>query len=257
MVKSISVLAIISCLVVSCKDNTSKQTMNDTSKPVIITAAGTVEGNEQFQSTLSALSPAQLDSAKKNIASAKSLLMDGMLIMRSDDDYESLTLQNFSKKEKAFSHAGILFKENNDFFVYHSMTGLENPSGTIRRDAFDTFVNPIKKTGFGLFNYQLNATERDNLHEIFVKGHEKGIPFDVFFNLKSDDSLYCSEMIYKSLKKATNNRVVLPTSFVMNFKPKIMGYKFNTMVFKKFEYVALDDLYLNQYCKEVKRVKYK
>lgn len=191
------------------------------------------------------------------IATVKPLLQSGMLIMRSDDDYESLTLQNFSNTEKVFSHAGLLFKEDSGFVVYHSMTGVENPKGTIRKDSYDVFVNPKQKTGFGVFKYSISDKEVNKLYKIIKKGYDDKIPFDMFFNLKTDDSLYCSEMIYKGLKKATNNRIVIPNSYMINFKPKIMGYKYNTAFLKRFEYIALDNLYLNKFCTEVKRVAYR
>jgi Permuted papain-like amidase enzyme, YaeF/YiiX, C92 family len=192
-----------------------------------------------------------------DIETVKPLLQSGMLIMRSDDDYESLTLQNFSNTEKVFSHAGLLFKEDSGFVVYHSMTGVENPKGTIRRDSYDVFVNPKQKTGFGIFKYKISDKEVAKLHQIIKKGYDDKVPFDMFFNLKTDDSLYCSEMIYKGLKKATNNRVIIPNSFMINFKPKIMGYKYNSAFLKRFEYIALDNLYINQFCTEVKRVAFR
>lgn len=190
------------------------------------------------------------------IKAAKELLKDGALVMRSDNDFESLTLQNFSKREQSYSHSGIAFKEAGGYVVYHCMSGNENPDGACRRDPFDSFVNPAKKTGFGIFQYQLSDTEKDKLHNIMKKNHAAKMPFDMTFNLKSDDSLYCSEMIYKGLKTATGGRVILPSSYIDNFKPKILGYKFNNAFFKKFEYIGLDDLYLNPFCKEVIRVKY-
>jgi Permuted papain-like amidase enzyme, YaeF/YiiX, C92 family len=194
--------------------------------------------------------------ALQEISKARAMLQDGELITRSDDDFESLTLQNFSKKERVYSHAGIVFKEGTIFMVYHCIAGIENPDGRCRKDPYDSFVNPSKKTGFGLFTYTLSDKETDSLHCIFRKNFADKIPFDIFFNLKSNDSMYCSEMIYKSLKAATRGRIVVPTSVINNFKPKIIGYKLNNVFLKKFEYIGIDDLYLNPFCKELMRVKY-
>ncbi len=239
------------CIFTGCMSSSGK---NEPKKPAAI------QEKEGFADSVmvreSGLTAAQLQASKKEIISVKPMLNDAMLVMRSDNDYESLTLQNFSKRERVYSHAGLLFREGDDFMVYHSMTGLENPSGTIRRDPFDSFVNPSQKTGFGLFQYRLNAGESRQLHALLKKGFEDKTPFDIFFNLKSDDSLYCSEMIYKNLLKATAGRVVLPFSYILDFHPKIMGYKHNHVNFKRFEYIGLDDLYLNPFCQEVKRVAY-
>jgi hypothetical protein len=190
------------------------------------------------------------------IEKAKSLLADGELITRSDNDFESLTLQNFLKRDRSFSHCGIGFKEDSTFWVYHIITGTENPGGLVRSDPFDSFVNPSMKTGFGIFKYRINDKETDRFHAILKKNYEDKIPFDVTFNFKSEDSLYCSEMIYKALKKATNNKLTIPTSALTNFKPKIFGFKYNNTFFKHFEYVGIDDLYMNQFCTELIRVKY-
>jgi uncharacterized protein YycO len=193
----------------------------------------------------------------KDVAAAEKMLQDGDLVTRSDDDFESITLQNFSNTDRTYSHSGIAFKEDSGFVVYHSMTGAENPSGSCRKDPIDSFVNPVKKTGFGIFRYALSAHEKEQLHAIVKHNHQVGIPFDVTFNINSDDSLYCSEMIYKGLKAATNNRIVLPVTLLKNFRPKIMGYKYNQAFLKKFEYISIDNLYLNSFCKEVIRVKYR
>lgn len=190
------------------------------------------------------------------IKNAAGLLQDGDLVMRSDNDFESLTLQNFSDSDRTYSHSGIAFKEEAGFVVYHSMTGIENPSGLCRKDPFDSFISPARKTGFGIFRYQLSPAEKETFHGLLTKNLAGKIPFDVTFNLKSDDSLYCSEMIYKGLKTATEGRIILPMTALHNFRPKILGYKFKQPFIKRFEYIALDNLYLNPFCKEITRITY-
>jgi hypothetical protein len=201
--------------------------------------------------------PADMPGAIRQIDSAKKMLTHGCLVTRSDNDFESLTLQNFSKRERVYSHSGIALKQGDSFYIYHCMGGSENPDGQFKREPFDSFVSPYRKTGFGIFAYQLNAAETDQFAALITAQHQQKIPFDITFNLANSDSLYCSEMIYKNLRKASNNRIVLPTSVMNNFKPKILGYKYNRLFFKTFEYIGIDDLYLNPFCKEVLRVKYK
>ncbi len=190
-----------------------------------------------------------------NIKQATLLLKDGDLVTRSDDDFESLALQNFSQKDRTYSHSGIAFKEDSGFVIYHCIAGIENPDAACRKEPFDSFVNPVKKTGFGIFQYQLSTAETERLHLLLQQNYQSKKPFDISFNLKTDDSLYCSEMISKGLKYATKGRVKIPTSFLHNFTPKIMGYQ-TRRFFKTFEYVAIDDLYMNPFCKEIIRVKY-
>lgn len=190
------------------------------------------------------------------IQSGRALLQDGDLVMRSDDDLESLTLQNFSDSDRTYSHAGIAFEEQGQYVVYHSMAGSENPSGLMRKDPFDSFVNPAKKTGFGIFRYQLLENEKEKLHVMMKEHVLHKTPFDASFSLRTDDSLYCSEVIYKVLKASTGNRVVLPSSTLINFQPKILGHKYKNIFLKQYEYISLDNLYLNPFCKEITRITY-
>lgn len=190
------------------------------------------------------------------IKKAKELLQNGQLITRSDNDFESMILQNFSRRERVYSHSGVVFKEDTVYMVYHCMGGEENPDGACKKEPFDSFVNPLQKTGFGIFQYKLLSNETDSLHRILKNYYEQKIPFDASFDLKTTDSLYCSEMISNALNKTTNGRLIIPLSHIDNFKPKIMGYKYNTLFFKRFEFIGIDDLYLNSFCKEIIRVNY-
>lgn len=196
----------------------------------------------------------------KNISLVKQALLsikNGDLITRSDDDFESLSLQNFSKRDRTYSHSGITFFEDCNWYVYHCMAGPENPGAAIKRESFDSFVNPLRKTGFGIFRYSLSADEITNFHDLYKNYFINKLPFDKSFNLKNDDSMYCSEVIFKSLKKVTGNRIILPTSVIENFKPKIARLYARNALLKKFEYVGLDDLYLNSFCKEISRMSFK
>ena len=231
-----AVLAFFICSISSCNENKAAIVTHDADK-------------DSSQKVINA----NTTSAIKNAAG---LLENGDLVTRSDNDFESLTLQNFSDSDRSYSHSGIAFKEEGGFVIYHCMTGTENPSGLCRKDPFDSFVNPVRKTGFGIFRYQLSAIEKEKFHSILKEDVVKKIPFDITFNLKTDDSLYCSEMIYKGLKTSTGGRIVLPTSMLNNFTPKIMGYKYKNAFLKKFEYISIDNLYLNPFCKEITRVKY-
>ena len=184
----------------------------------------------------------------------KPKIKDGDLIERSDDDLVSESLRGMSQTDKTFSHSGIAFVEDGNVYVYNNMAGAENKSEQMMREPFDSFVSPSRKDGFGIFRYQLADDERVKIHAIIKDLYDRKLLFDKSFDLKTDDKQYCSEMIYKALKKATNNRVLLPTSKVQNFKLRDPKYK--GMMLKEFEYVALDNLFLNPYCSQVVRISY-
>lgn len=189
------------------------------------------------------------------IQKSKALLKNGDLVLRSDNDVTSLALRNFSRKDKTFSHCGIAYFENQSWYIYHIMSGTENPSGIIKKVLLDSFVNPHIKTGFGIFRYSLSENERQRLYNQIQQFYSRQIHFDNKFDLVSDDQLYCAEMIYKALKVATNNRVILPTTVQTNFRD--INSPNEKIIIKKLEYVALDNLFLNRYCEEIIRFYYK
>jgi hypothetical protein len=186
-----------------------------------------------------------------DIKQAKATIKDGDLIERAGLDAISAALINFNKQDKTFSHSGIAFIENGDVYVYHSYFGKENPTGEFMREPMDSFCSPKRNKAVGIFRYGFNAAESIKF-SLAIKGYfEQKIKFDTAFDLKDDKAMYCSEIIYKSLMTATNNRIVLPTTIVKDFFYK--GPHLNNSKKKIFEYVALDNLYLNNNCKEVKR----
>ena len=67
-----------------------------------------------------------------------------------------------------------------------------------------------------------------------------GIMFDMKFDLKSDDRMYCAEFVYKSLLWGTKGKLT-----------------FNTSHIKDFAFIGVDDLFLHPLCREQKRILYK
>jgi hypothetical protein len=70
--------------------------------------------------------------------------------------------------------------------------------------------------------------------------------------------MYCSEMIRKGLAQASNNRILLPTTRPVATEARFFAQKLHST----FEYVssldivAIDNLFLNPYCRLVKRFDY-
>lgn len=193
--------------------------------------------------------------ALDSIASAKKYIHDGDLICRTGFDFVSQSLQNFSVTDKTYSHSGLAFIENGQIMVYHSIAGMdENPDETFRKEPLDSFVNPARKKCFGIFRYKLTPQEVIDLGLAFKDLERRKVKFDKMFNLKDDDKQYCSEAIAKALKKCTYNRIIIPTTIRDNFHVKTKGYE--QLEGKRFEYIALDNLFLNPFCDSIKKVDY-
>lgn len=193
--------------------------------------------------------------ALDSIEAAKKWIQNGDLICRTGFDFVSQSIQSFNTTDKTYSHSGLAFYEDGKIVVYHSIGGEdENPSENFKKEPFDSFVNPKRKVGFGIFRYKLTATELDCVTVQFKDLEKRHVKFDKYFNLQDDDKQYCSEAIAKTLKKCTNNRIVIPITIKEKLKIKNKGYEH--LKDKRFEYIAVDNLYLNPFCDSIKKVKY-
>jgi hypothetical protein len=236
MIKTSYYIVILTMLLLACNNN-SNQTSIDISTQV------TNEYNIKFKQALD------------SIEVAKKYIQNGDLICRTGFDFVSQSLQNFNTVDKTYSHSGLAFIENGTIMVYHAIGGIdENPHENFKKEPFDSFVNPKRKVGFGIFRYQLNSNEIACVNEQFKNLEKRQVKFDKYFNLKDDDKQYCSEAIAKTLKKCTNNRITIPTTVKENMKIKNKGYEH--LKGKRFEYIALDNLYLNPFCTLIKQIKY-
>lgn len=197
-----------------------------------------------------------LKEALDSVNAAKKYIHEGDMICRTGFDYVSQTLQNFNTVDKTYSHSGLAFIEDGKIMVYHSIAGAdENPDENFKKEPFDSFVDPKRKVCFGIFRYKLTPEEIGCVALNFKDLEKRHVKFDKFFNLKDDDKQYCSEAIAKTLKKCTNSRIIIPTTIKENINIKNRGYEF--LKGKRFEYISLDNLYLNPYCDSIKKVTYK
>ncbi len=189
------------------------------------------------------------------IADGKANLKDGDAVLRTDDDFVSETLRNMSQHDNTFSHCGIVFKEDGEWYVYNNMAGAENVKEQMMRVPYDSFVSPHEKVAYGIFRYNMSDSEVVKLHQITQDYYNAGLKFDKTFDLQTDDKMYCAEMVYKFVKKATNNRIQMHTTKKENFK--VRDPRYQGVVIKEFIYVALDDLYREDpNCKEIGRYLY-
>lgn len=176
----------------------------------------------------------------REIRSARHSVKDGDLILRTGNDFTSLSLRLFSRKDKTYSHAGIASVEDGKVYVYHAIGGEDNPNEKLRKDRFEVFCNPRTNLGFGIYRYDFSALIHQRLDSIIKKYYQEEIPFDMQFDLKTDDRMYCAEFVYKSVIRASRDTNYLPVSHL-----------------HQFAYVATDNLFLNIHAKEICRIHFK
>jgi hypothetical protein len=191
------------------------------------------------------------------IDSLKHAAAAGDLVVRLGDDMLSYSIRFLSQKDPAFSHAGIVVEREGRKLVCHIAPD-EDGADTIRYDVLDSFINPAKNLMCALYRYNLSAAERETfVGKLSQVGNNK-IHFDRVYDLATDDLLYCSEMIAKSLKSATNGRITIKESFLPKRMLPLMYSYFkkenaSKQVIAQRKYVSLDNLYLTPGCSQIMR----
>ena len=142
------------------------------------------------------------------VTSAKSMIKEGDVIFRNGNSKESGLIKSFSVGDSSFSHCGIALK---DFYgnikVYHMLGGHRINNTDLHEDGFDDFVSDSANKSFAVFRYKLTTSECKKLKKYIDKLKEEEVKFDFQFSCLSKDTLYCTEMIVRSIEYATNGRV--------------------------------------------------
>jgi hypothetical protein len=174
------------------------------------------------------------------IDSVKPLIQNGDVIFRNGNDLVSQAARSMNRKDTSFSHCGLVFIENDSVFVYHALGGIYNPNQRLRRDPIDSFCTPVENNAFGIYRYSLKKEQEVKLATIVNNYYRAGLKFDLFFNYQSDDVMYCSEFVFKSLNKSVDGAL---TKYI----------RLDTIPFG----VTTDDIFLNENCILVKKQLFK
>jgi hypothetical protein len=171
---------------------------------------------------------------------AISMLKSGYLVLRTGLGAESYMFAQMNRKDKTYSHCGIVMIENGYPFVYHSIGGEDNPDERLRRDSAVFFFSPVHNISLAVVRYDLNESQINSLRSV-VSGFYRARPkFDMKFDLATGDKLYCTEFVYKAYTIATNDKsFITPTTFLSK------------------TFVGTDDLFVNPHASFICQKKYK
>jgi hypothetical protein len=192
------------------------------------------------------------------INKGEQVVKDGDIIARDYQDPISQAVKRFNRLDPSYSHAGIVIIENGYPFVYHVLPNRKYNKGNICRDSLKRFCAPSEINGYGIFRYQLAPGSVAVMKQQLRAWQVQGIRFDPWFSYKSDDQMYCSEMVAKLISKASKGSVVFeftrPTAlekqvYLTRF-PKAKEHSLEDSV------LAIDNLYMNPHCETIARFLY-
>ena len=159
------------------------------------------------------------------------------MILRTGNDFTSESLRQLSLTDKTYSHCGIASIEHDSVFVYHALGGEWNPDEKFRRDPLELFCNPMENRGFGVFSFKFTGRQKSRLDSIVKAWYEKKLMFDMKFDLSTNVGMYCAEFVSKAISLCTDHQINFATTKINNF-----------------EFVAVDNLFLNKSCVEKTRI---
>lgn len=174
------------------------------------------------------------------INNAKPLIKSGDIIFRNGTDEVSQAARSMNRKDTSYSHCGVLFIENDSVVVYHALGGSYNPGQKLLREPIDSFCNPKDNNAFGIYRYSLSGDQLLLMQQTVLNYYKQGLKFDMYFNYFSDDKMYCSEFVFKSLNKS--------------YGGALSGYiRLDTIPFG----VTTDDIFLHPQCKMIRKESFK
>lgn len=182
---------------------------------------------------------AYLSRSYNQVEKSKSNIQSGDIIFRCGTDEVSEAARNLNRKDSSWSHCGILFIENDSIVVYHALGGKYNPDMKLLREPLALFCNPRENSAFGVYRYILDAAQLNALQQKVYQHYRNGLKFDMFFNFETDDVMYCSEFVFKSLNASLGGKL---TPYL----------RIDTVPYG----VTTDDLFLNPECRPVIREKF-
>ena len=79
--------------------------------------------------------------------------------------------------------------------------------------------------------------------------------FDSLSNMKTDDKMYCSEMMSKGLNIATTNRIKIETTEPTDQEAKFFAphLKVDEKYLRNLQIVTIDNLFIHPNCRLIKR----
>lgn len=194
----------------------------------------------------------------KIVYTAIDSICQGDLVLRCGNDMVSYSLRDFSQAEKIYSHTGIALRTDSGMYIFHNMAGDLNPDEVMKMERADSFLTPVINTAVGIYRYDLSEKEISGLKTIVMEHYKNKLPFDMSFDLSTDDKMYCAEMIAKAVEKATGKRITFSKSQVNDeLRNKYLKMALQKNIIPSAtsadqrEYLAIDNLYLNPHCRQV------
>jgi hypothetical protein len=193
------------------------------------------------------------------LAQAKKMIQTGDLLLRGGLDFSSRFVKILNKKDTSYSHAGIAMIDSGRILVYHIIPDHTHTNDRVRLEKIDDFWRTDDNNNFAIARFKTDTAETVSFLNYLKQQYNQKVRFDMDFQLKTDNELYCSEMIAKGIYMATKKRISIQSEFLNDeSKYKLIGmyYKKPREAFANREIIPIDQLFLHNNCTVIKRFTY-
>ncbi|MBN2570663.1 MAG: hypothetical protein JXA68_00930 [Ignavibacteriales bacterium] len=140
----------------------------------------------------------------KNVGIDYRIIKHGDLIFRKGRSLVSQVVL-LMDNDSPYSHVGIVYKDRDSIFVIHAVPGEEDAdTDFVRMDYIDDFLDCTNNTGGSIYRFydSINYKLPDSAASIAKSYFNEKIMFDPDFSMRSNNKLYCTELIWKAYKNA-------------------------------------------------------
>jgi uncharacterized protein YycO len=123
------------------------------------------------------------------------VLRDGDIICRLGDRIWSLVFKEFSPNDKRYSHLGIVVIQDGEIKIVNAEGSREENNDKVQIVSLKEFLQFARNIGI----YRAKEIDGNSISAAALEYVDR--PFDWDFDMDDDSKLYCSELLYVTLKK--------------------------------------------------------
>jgi hypothetical protein len=158
------------------------------------------------------------------------------IFARSTEHKVNIIAEDFNLQDKQITHIGIGYFENDSIKIFNVSNFKTDEKGSaLISESYASFVDLSDVTYSSIWKLKSDEKEIAKLKSILEEYSKDKIKFDDFFILDESNDYYCSEFIYRVLKKVNRNK--------FGFNPinkKLNAFYSNALHRKEFVYIPVD-----------------
>lgn len=151
-------------------------------------------------------------------------IQTGDIVLRNGKGFISEIFRNCSQTDPQYSHAGVAEVTSEGIYVYHILGAEDGHYSGLKKEKLSDFCHSNINASYAVYRYSFLSGKEKFVTQYLEQISNQNIKFDEGFDLNSDSTLYCTEMIYNMCREIAS--VTLPVT-----------------VFRNTGYVAPDNLY--------------